>query len=92
MSFEVGSNLDMSNVLVQNRVSQAQASLPQDVKNYGVTVKKSLNFPLLLITLTSPSGAFDNNFLSNYAAININDDTCPSCKKLIFTSDEFYNS
>ena len=73
VSFEVGSDLDMSNVLVQNRVSQAQASLPQDVKNYGVTVKKSLNFPLLLVTLTSPSGAFDNNFLSNYAAININD-------------------
>ncbi|MGA8893460.1 MAG: efflux RND transporter permease subunit, partial [Anaeromyxobacteraceae bacterium] len=65
VSFEVGANLDMSNVLVQNRVSQAQASLPQDVKNYGVTVKKSLNFPLLLVTLTSPSGAFDNNFLSN---------------------------
>src|SRR5512136_34890 len=73
VSFEVGSDLDMSNVLVQNRVSQAMASLPQDVKNYGVTVKKSLNFPLMLVTLTSPSGAFDNNFLSNYAAININD-------------------
>jgi HAE1 family hydrophobic/amphiphilic exporter-1 len=73
VSFEVGSNLDMSNVLVQNRVSQAMASLPQDVKTYGVTVKKSLNFPLMLVTLTSPSGAFDNNFLSNYAAININD-------------------
>ncbi len=73
VSFEVGANLDMSNVLVQNRVSQAMASLPQDVKNYGVTVKKSLNFPLMLVTLTSPSGAFDNNFLSNYAAININD-------------------
>ena len=73
VSFDVGSNLDMSNVLVQNRVSQATASLPQAVRNYGVNVKKSLNFPLLLVTLTSPSGAFDNNFLSNYAAININD-------------------
>ncbi len=73
VSFEVGTDLDMSNVLVQNRVSQATACLPQDVKNYGVTVKKSLNFPLMLVTLTSPSGAFDNNFLSNYAAININD-------------------
>jgi multidrug efflux pump subunit AcrB len=73
VSFDVGSNLDMSNVLVQNRVSQATASLPQSVRNYGVNVKKSLNFPLMLVTLTSPSGAFDNNFLSNYAAININD-------------------
>ena len=73
VSFEVGADLDMSNVLVQNRVSQAMASLPPDVKTYGVTVKKSLNFPLMLVTLTSPSGAFDNNFLSNYAVININD-------------------
>ena len=73
VSFEVGADLDMSNVLVQNRVSQASASLPPDVKTYGVTVKKSLNFPLMLVTLTSPSGAFDNNFLSNYAVININD-------------------
>jgi len=73
VSFEVGSNLDISNVLVQNRVSQATASLPQSVKTYGVTVKKSLNFPLMLVTLTSPSGAFDSNFLSNYAGININD-------------------
>ena len=64
----------MSNVLVQNRVSQAHRDLARrTVKHYGVTVKKSLNFPLLLVSLTSPSGAFDNNFLSNYAAININD-------------------
>src|SRR3954471_15546164 len=73
VSFEVGSNLDISNVLTQNRVSQATPALPTDVKNYGVSVKKSLSFPLLLVTLTSPSGAFDSNFLSNYALININD-------------------
>ena len=73
VSFDVGSNLDMSNVLTQNRVSQAQASLPSAVKNYGVIVKKSLVFPLLLVTLKSPNGSYDNNFLSNYAAININD-------------------
>ena len=45
VSFEVGSNLDISNVLVQNRVSQANAAMPQAVKNFGVTVKKSLNSP-----------------------------------------------
>ncbi len=73
VSFDVGSDLDMSNVLTQNRVSQAQASLPSAVKNYGVTIKKSLVFPLLLVTLTSPNNTFDNNFLSNYASININD-------------------
>ena len=73
VSFDVGSNLDMSNVLTQNRVNQATAFLPGSVKNYGVTVKKSLVFPLLLITLKSPKGQYDNNFLSNYASININD-------------------
>jgi HAE1 family hydrophobic/amphiphilic exporter-1 len=73
VSFEVGSDLDISNVLTQNRVSQATPSLPTDVKNYGVSVKKSLSFPLMLVTLTSPSGAYDSNFLSNYALININD-------------------
>ena len=73
VSFDVGSDLDMSNVLTQNRVSQAQASLPGPVKNYGVTIKKYLVFPLLLVTLKSPEGSYDNNFLSNYASININD-------------------
>src|SRR5512136_2177181 len=73
VSFEVGADLDIANVLTQNRVSQANPALPADVKTYGVSVKKSLSFPLLLVTLTSPSGAFDSNFLSNYALININD-------------------
>jgi HAE1 family hydrophobic/amphiphilic exporter-1 len=73
VSFEVGSDLDINNVLTQNRVSQATPSLPTDVKNYGVSVKKSLSFPLLLVTLTSPSGTYDSNFLSNFALININD-------------------
>src|SRR5512137_2234851 len=73
VSFEVGADLDISNVLTQNRVSQANPSLPVDVKNYGVMVRKSLTFPLVLVTLTSPSGAFDSKFLSNYAILNIND-------------------
>jgi HAE1 family hydrophobic/amphiphilic exporter-1 len=73
VSFDVGSDLDISNMLTQNRVSQAQASLPSAVKNYGVIIKKSLVFPLLLVTLKSPNETYDNNFLSNYAAININD-------------------
>ena len=47
VSFEVGSNLDMDNVLTQNRVSEAMPMLPQSVKNYGVAVKKALPFPLL---------------------------------------------
>jgi hydrophobe/amphiphile efflux-1 (HAE1) family protein len=74
VSFEVGSDLDMSNVLTQNRVSEAQASLPEEVKRLGVTVKKKLSFPLLLVSLISPNGTYDESFLSNYAAINIVDE------------------
>jgi HAE1 family hydrophobic/amphiphilic exporter-1 len=73
VSFEVGSNLDMDNVLTQNKLSEATPQLPQSVKNYGVAVKKSLAFPLLVISIKSPNGTYDNNFLSNYATININD-------------------
>ena len=73
VSFEVGANLDMANVLTQNKVSEATPQLPQSVKNYGVAVKKALAFPLLVISLKSPNGTYDNNFLSNYATINVND-------------------
>src|SRR5262245_52301442 len=73
VSFDVGSNLDMDNVLTQNRVSQAMPQMPQSVKQYGVTVKKSLAFPLMVISIKSPHGTYDANFLSNYATINVND-------------------
>lgn len=73
VSFEVGSDLDMSNVLVQNRVSEGTASLPEEVKRLGVTVKKSLSFPLLLVVMRSPNGTYDSSFLSNYSSINVND-------------------
>ena len=73
VSFEVGSSLDMNNVLTQNRVSQAMPQMPQSVKNYGVSVKKALAFPLLVISIKSPKGSYDSSFLSNYTTININD-------------------
>jgi len=73
VSFEVGSNQDMDNVFTQNRVSEAMPQMPQSVKNYGVTVKKALAFPLLVISVKSPKGTYDSNFLSNYTTININD-------------------
>ena len=73
VSFEVGSDLDMNNVLTQNRVSQAEPQMPQPVKQYGITVKKSLAMPLMIVSVKSPKGTYDNNFLSNYSTININD-------------------
>ena len=74
ISFEVGSDLDMSNVLTQNRVSEATASIPEDVKRLGITVKKQLSFPLMLVTVYSPNKSFDQNFLSNYLTINVLDE------------------
>ncbi len=74
VSFEVGTDLDMANVLTQNRVSEAQATLPEEVKRLGVTVKKKLAFPLLLVSLVSPNGTYDESFLTNYATINLVDE------------------
>ena len=73
VTFEVGTDGDVDNVLVNNRFSQAQPFLPQDVKNFGVTIKKSLAFPLIAVSLFSPDGRYDAEFLTNYALININD-------------------
>jgi len=72
VSFRVGTDPDMNTVLTQNRVSAATATLPEDVKKIGVTTEKSLPNLLLLITLTS-DGRYDQDFLGNYALININD-------------------
>src|SRR5580698_5315617 len=73
VTFDVGTDGDINNVLVNNRFSQAQPLLPADVKNFGVTIKKSLAFPLMAVSLYSPDDRYDPTFLSNYALININD-------------------
>ncbi len=72
VSFNVGTDPDMNTVLAQNRVSAATAKLPEAVKKYGVTTEKSLPNILMLITLTS-DGRYDQDFLGNYALINIKD-------------------
>ncbi|MCG8308842.1 MAG: efflux RND transporter permease subunit [Cytophagales bacterium] len=72
ISFDVGTDPDMNTVLAQNRVSAASAKLPQEVTKYGVTTKKSLPNILMLVTLTS-DGRYDQDFLGNYALINIKD-------------------
>ena len=73
VTFDVGTDIDVDNVLVNNRYSQAQPFLPNDVKNFGVTIKKSLAFPLMVITLYAPDGRYDPTFLANYGLINVND-------------------
>lgn len=74
VSFEVGTDLDNANMLTQNRVSQANPFLPPEVTALGVTVKKSLTFPLLLLSISSPENSYDSKFLNNYAFINIVDE------------------
>jgi HAE1 family hydrophobic/amphiphilic exporter-1 len=73
VSFEVGTNLDNANMLTQNRVSQSNAKMPNEVKSFGVTTKKSLVFPLMLVSLSSPNSTYDGLFLNNYANINVVD-------------------
>ena len=73
IAFEVGTDLDNANMLTVNRVNQANAILPNEVKQTGVVTKKALPFPLLIVSLQSPNGSYDNNFLSNYANINVVD-------------------
>src|SRR5215813_3243669 len=73
VNFEVGVDQDTANVLTQNRVSTAQARLPQEVVAQGVTVKKQSPSILMVISLASPNGTYDANYLINYAGINLRD-------------------
>src|SRR5213595_2580214 len=59
VTFKIGADLDIAQVLVQNRVSSALSSLPQSVQNQGVTVQKRSTSILLFVTLTSPKASYD---------------------------------
>jgi HAE1 family hydrophobic/amphiphilic exporter-1 len=74
VSFEVGTDLDMAQVLVQNRVAIATPKLPDEVKRQGVTTKKKSTAIVQLITLTSPDGTYDDVYLRNYAVLRIKDE------------------
>src|SRR5438309_1581145 len=73
VNFDVATDPNIDQVLTQLRVAQAQSQLPPDVNNYGVTVKKSVTAPLMLVSLYSPNGTYDNIFLANYGYINLYD-------------------
>jgi HAE1 family hydrophobic/amphiphilic exporter-1 len=73
VTFQVGTDINTDQTLVQNRVNQATPLLPTDVQALGLTVQKSVSSPLLVFSLYSPKGTYDQEFLSNYATININD-------------------
>src|SRR2546421_518021 len=71
VTFRVGTNLDFAQVLTQNRVSIAEAKLPDEVKRQGVTVKKKSPMILLCVNLLSPDNRYDQLYLSNYATIQV---------------------
>src|ERR1700676_843162 len=71
--FKPGTNIDQAQVLVQNRVSVALPRLPEEVQHIGVTVRKNSPDLLLVIHLISPDGSLDQQYISNYATINIKD-------------------
>jgi len=73
VNFDVKTDPNIDQVLAQMRKAQADTKLPSEVKNYGVTVKKSQSSPLMVIDISSPNGTYDPVFLSNYATINLND-------------------
>jgi len=73
VSFDIGTNLDIAQVQVQNRVSIAQPRLPFDVRNIGVTVNKSSPDLMMVVHLISPDKSRDTLFISNYATIEITD-------------------
>ena len=74
VSFELGTNLDIAQVQVQNRVAIAQPRLPQDVRNIGVTVNKASPDIMLVVHLYSPDQSRDTLFISNYATLEIVDE------------------
>src|SRR5579864_1255373 len=74
VTFNIGTDLNFAQVLVQNRVSSALASLPQAVQVQGVTVQKRSTAILEIVTLTSPDASYDSLYLSNYASIRLKDE------------------
>ncbi len=73
VSFDVGTNLDNANMLTQNRVAQANPSLPPSVKEQGINTKKALAFPMMLVSLYSPNNTYNAEFIGNYSYINVVD-------------------
>jgi HAE1 family hydrophobic/amphiphilic exporter-1 len=73
VTFDVGTDLDMAQVLVQNRVAIAEPKLPEEVKRQGVSTNKKSTSIVLIITLTAPDGQYDSLYLSNFATLRLVD-------------------
>jgi HAE1 family hydrophobic/amphiphilic exporter-1 len=73
VTFDVDTDPNTDQVLVQNRVAQAQPNLPGDVNTFGVTIRKTTGLPLMVVALYSPHHTYDQLFLGNYGNINVSD-------------------
>ena len=73
VTFEIGTNIDQAALNVNNRVKQAEARLPQEVRRQGVTVDKNSTSFLQVIAFNSPDGSFNDLYVSNYVTLNVLD-------------------
>jgi HAE1 family hydrophobic/amphiphilic exporter-1 len=73
VDFNVKTDASTDQILTQMRANQAASQLPSAVNNYGVTVQKSTQTPMMLFDLYSPNGTYDSQFLANYCYINLKD-------------------
>src|SRR5262245_61089778 len=73
ITFQLGTNIDEAQVLVENRVAVAEARLPEEVRRAGVIVRKSSPDLLLVVHLISPDNRYDQLFISNYVQIRLQD-------------------
>ncbi len=73
ITFELGTDIDMATVLVQNRVASAMAKLPPEVQRQGVNTKKASTSFVTILCLYSPDGTYDDLFLTNYVTTTIKD-------------------
>ena len=74
VDFDVNTDPNIDQVLTQLRTSQAQSQLPAQVNTSGLSIRKSPTSPMMLVSLYSPKGTYDNVFLANYAYINLVDE------------------
>ncbi len=74
VTFDVGTNLNTALVMVQNRVALAMPKLPIEVQNQGIAIRKRTPDILMVISMYSPKGRYDDLYLSNFATINVIDE------------------
>jgi HAE1 family hydrophobic/amphiphilic exporter-1 len=74
VTFEIGTDLDKAQILVQNRISVAEPQLPEEVRRQGITVKKQSTAIVLVAAITSPDNSHDSLYLTNYASLRLRDE------------------